>query len=334
MESSKTQLQDMGFTDEQITNAINSTNSTDIEVLITYIESQTSDNPQPQQQQAAAQQFDSITKYVSEEHVAILMSEGHSKNVAEKSLLLSQNQGVEAAKQWIEEHKNDQDFEEELQIVGNGKKISPEEAAFKARELQQKLREKRRIAEEQAAFEQEKNRIASGKAMNDVRRELDEQKKKLEAQKAKREREQFLKDKQEMEEQLRREKEARFGKSYAQPSQQQQQQKKYSPIELFELGIKQIKVAYPPDLIPDTAYNSLTLIQKILENILKNPQEEKFRKISLTSQAYLTKIEQVLGARNALDGLGFEENNGFYVFQSADVSNLQKAISIVQTELK
>ncbi|CAD8082422.1 unnamed protein product [Paramecium primaurelia] len=334
MENPKTYLQEMGFTEEQITNAINSTNSTDIEVLITYIESQTSDNPQPQQQQAPAQQLDSITKYVNEEHVAILMSEGHSKNVAEKSLLFSQNLGVEAAKKWIEEHKNDQDFEEELQIVGTGKKISPEEAAFKARELQQKLREKRRIAEEQAALEQEKNRIASGKAMNDVRRELEEQKKKQEALRAKREREQFLKDKQEMEEQLRREKEARFGKSYTQSNQQQQQQKNYSPIELFELGIKQIKVAYPPDLIPDTAYNSLSLIQKVLENILKNPQEEKFRKISLTSQAYLTKIDQVLGARNALDGLGFQENNGFYVYQNADVSNLQKAISIVQNELK
>lgn len=52
--------------------------------------------------------------------------------------------------------------------------MSPEEAAFKARELQQKLREKRKLADEQAAIEQEKNRIISGKQMNDVRRELEE----------------------------------------------------------------------------------------------------------------------------------------------------------------
>ncbi|CAD8112520.1 unnamed protein product [Paramecium sonneborni] len=333
MDNAKTSLLEMGFTEEQITNAINSTNSYDIGVLLTYIENQSQDNPQTQTQSQQQQQLDSISKYVNEEHVAILMSQGYSKNVSEKSLLLSNNQGVDAAIKWIEEHKNDQDFEEELQIVGSGKKISPEEAAFKARELQQKLREKRRIAEEQAAFEQEKNRIASGKAMNDVRRELEEQKKKQEALKAKREREQFLKDKQEMEEQLRREKEARFGKSYTQ-QQQQQQQKKYSPIELFELGIKQIKVAYPPDLIPDTAFNSLSLILKILENIYKNPQEEKFRKISLTSQAYLNKIDAIIGARTALDGLGFIQNDGFYVFQNVDVSILQKAIAIVQNELK
>jgi uncharacterized UBP type Zn finger protein len=38
------------------------------------------------------------------------MSEGYSKNVAEKSLLLTKNKGIEGAKEWIEEHKDDPDF--------------------------------------------------------------------------------------------------------------------------------------------------------------------------------------------------------------------------------
>lgn len=42
-----------------------------------------------------------------------------------------------------------------------------------------------------------------------------------------------------MEEQLRREKEARFGKSFGGPAQKpKQEQKNYTPIELFEVGIK------------------------------------------------------------------------------------------------
>jgi len=45
----------------------------------------------------------------------------------------------------------------------------------------------------------------------------------------------------------------------------------------------------------------------ILENILKSPSEPKFRKISLTSQVFQTKIEDTFGARAALDGLGFVE---------------------------
>lgn len=44
------------------------------------------------------------------------MSLGYSKNVAEKSLLLTGNQSKEDAEKWINEHKNDNDFEEELRI--------------------------------------------------------------------------------------------------------------------------------------------------------------------------------------------------------------------------
>ena len=73
-------------------------------------------------------------------------------------------------------------------------------------------------------------------------------------------------------------------------------------------------------MVPDVAVNSLSLIKRILgnqnyilENIIKNPAEPKFRKIQLTSQVYQTKVEQVFGAKNALDGLGFVEQEGFYV---------------------
>lgn len=45
------------------------------------------------------------------------MSLGHSKNVAEKSILLSDRKGKEAALAWIEEHKNDADLEEELRMM-------------------------------------------------------------------------------------------------------------------------------------------------------------------------------------------------------------------------
>lgn len=65
----------------------------------------------------------------------MLISLGFSKNVAEKSLLFSENKGVEAAKAWIEEHKKDADFEEEVRIVQE-KKLTPEEAQFRAKELQ------------------------------------------------------------------------------------------------------------------------------------------------------------------------------------------------------
>lgn len=80
------------------------------------------------------------------------MSLGHSKNVAEKALLFTDRKGTEPALVWIEEHKNDADFEEESRMVQE-KKLTPEEVFFRAKELQQKLREKRKKLEEETALE-------------------------------------------------------------------------------------------------------------------------------------------------------------------------------------
>jgi uncharacterized UBP type Zn finger protein len=43
---------------------------------------------------------------------------GFPKQVAEKSLFLTQNKGVEGAMAWIDAHQEDADYLEELQIVG------------------------------------------------------------------------------------------------------------------------------------------------------------------------------------------------------------------------
>lgn len=60
-----------------------------------------------------------------------LMEQGFSKNVAEKSLFLTQKFGsIPAALDWIEEHSYDPDFEEELKIVGEQKQLTPEEVAL------------------------------------------------------------------------------------------------------------------------------------------------------------------------------------------------------------
>ena len=41
----------------------------------------------------------------------------YSKNVSEKALLMTQNVGKDKALEWIEQHKNDPDFEEELRMM-------------------------------------------------------------------------------------------------------------------------------------------------------------------------------------------------------------------------
>jgi len=46
------------------------------------------------------------------------MDMGFSRNVAEKACFMVQNAGVERAMGWIEDNRNQPDFEEALMIVG------------------------------------------------------------------------------------------------------------------------------------------------------------------------------------------------------------------------
>lgn len=60
---------------------------------------------------------------------------------------------------WIETNKTSPDFNEPLLIVGEPKKISPEEARQAAKELQAKLRIKKKEMEEKDNQEKERFRI-------------------------------------------------------------------------------------------------------------------------------------------------------------------------------
>lgn len=52
--------------------------------------------------------------------------------------------------------------------------MSPEEAAIKALELGRKIRENRKNQEEKDELERERNRLKSGKAMTDIKREVED----------------------------------------------------------------------------------------------------------------------------------------------------------------
>jgi uncharacterized UBP type Zn finger protein len=156
----------------------------------------------------------SISGMVNQDMAKELQSMGYSKNVSEKSLLMTGNASIEKALEWIEEHREDADFEEEMRVIAQAeeKKLSPEEAYEKAKELQALIREKRKKREEEEAHEREKNRIAGGKAISEAKRALAE----AEKQRAL---EMFMKQKAEDEaykqkllEEYERERIARFGK--------------------------------------------------------------------------------------------------------------------------
>lgn len=61
-----------------------------------------------------------MSGYVNQEYAKQLMEMGFTKAVAEKALFFTLAQGgtTEKAMEWIDQHQEDADFNEELKIVG------------------------------------------------------------------------------------------------------------------------------------------------------------------------------------------------------------------------
>jgi uncharacterized UBP type Zn finger protein len=107
----------------------------------------------------------SISEYVKPEVVNQLIEMGFSKNVSEKACFFNQS-NLENSVNWIYEHQQDPDFEEELRIVGEGEtqKLTPEEIKEKAKNLQEIARKRFMQKQKDLEEEQERNRIRMSKS--------------------------------------------------------------------------------------------------------------------------------------------------------------------------
>ena len=188
-------LKEMGFEQSIIDKAYNRSDIKTVEGLINFIDANPNLQNEPdtpagnkmdeEKSQNAGKELpgQSITALVDQELVAQILSLGHSKDVSEKAIFMTQNTGVDAAKKWIEEHKSDPDFTEPLFIVRqnpNMPKLTPEEAKKKAKELQAKIREDRAKKDKQSELEAEISRLKSGKNLTQAQRDLDDLQTKLE----------------------------------------------------------------------------------------------------------------------------------------------------------
>ena len=106
-----------------------------------------------------------------------LQEMGYSKNVSEKACLFNQS-NIDKCLDWIMMHINDPDFEEEAKIEVNQNqpvsKLSKEEAAAKARELQEIARKKHEENQKKMDEEHEKMRIQSTKEILKAKRAEEE----------------------------------------------------------------------------------------------------------------------------------------------------------------
>ena len=277
-----------------------------------------------------------ISKFINMETAKTLQQMGYSKNVSEKACLFSQS-NIDKALDWITEHQNDPDFEEEAKIEINpeqpqGPPLDPEEAKAKARALQEKMRKMHEEKQKQIEEEHEKMRIHNTKEMLKAQRAEEERQAQIFLRQKKKEDEEKEKARREVLEQIARDKAERAGKKYV-PGQFEQEQKVYTKEENVSYYLKTIKTVYNPFRHGDTLKNCFNTMRVILNNIIKNPGEEKFTKVKLSNPNVHERIGKINIALKCLEELGFVTEGEFMVCKNVDKNLFEKTIKMLQDEL-
>jgi len=275
---------------------------------------------------------------VKQEVAKQLIEMGYSKNVAEKALFMNQSV-LDKSLEWIYEHQQEPDFEEELRIMGTAEEqkqqqLTPEEIAKKAKEFsdyahKKYLEKKKKVEDEQEKFRREQTR-----EMAKAKREIDDAELRRFVEIKKQQKIEDEKEKQRMLEQLARDKEERFGKKFDAKTGKPKEESKTSPFESIQHYVKSIKTLYPTFRNPDTAKNCLNTIKVVITNILKNPSEEKFRKVKTTNPNFEERVGKIIMGMKILNHLGFQQDGEFLVLSSVDSDLLTKTQSLLEEELK
>lgn len=116
--------------------------------------------------------------------------------------------------------------------------------------------------------------------------------------------------------QLRRDKEERFGKKFAAGEVPQEVVKPKGPqgVELVKHGIKTVRTLYTEERQPGIAKTCFKTIHVYLSNILKDPNEEKFKKINLANENFQKRVGKINGGLSILKGAGFTEHPDSILF--------------------
>jgi hypothetical protein len=190
------------------------------------------------------------------------------------------------------------------------------------------------------AEEQEKNRIRITKELALAKKRMEEDQQKIDMDRQRREKKEFEDAKRRMLEQLERDKQERFGKSGATglptggtvPT--QAAPKKMEPIEQVKHGLKTVRTLYTEDRQPGLAKTCFKTISVYLTNILKNPTEEKYRKINLTNDAFQKRVGKINGALSILKGAGFEDApDDTLILHNLDEQVVKEALRLLENNL-
>lgn len=276
---------------------------------------------------------------------------------ATRALHFSGNASIEAAINWVVEHENDSDIDQMPLVPVNTKveapkpSLTPEELKAKQQELREKARKKKEEEEKRTEREREKERIRVGKELLEAKRiEEDNERKRIMAlRKAEKEEEKRAREK--IRQRLEEDKAERRRKlgllpedpSIVKPSAPVVEEKKSSlPIrpatkaEQMRECLRALKQNHKDD--DAKVKRAFQTLLTFAGNVVKNPDEEKFRKIRLSNQSFQERVGALRGGIEFLELCGFEKIEGgeflFLARGKVDIAVLNSAGAELDSAIK
>ena len=127
-----------------------------------------------------------------------------------------------------------------------------------------------------------------------------------------------------MREILERDKRERFGGKL--PSEESKKPEK-TPAQLVEHGIKTVKTLYTELRAPGVAKTCLKTCCTFIRNVLKDPSNEKFRRVNLDNEAVQKRVGKINGGLIILKAVGFSEasDGNYLIIENVDEAVLRNA---------
>ncbi|XP_057546769.1 uncharacterized protein LOC130825517 [Amaranthus tricolor] len=306
---------------------------------------------------ASASSEEMVVPEVDKKLLEELEGMGFSLARATRALHCSGNSSLESAVNWIVEHENDADIDQMPMVLASSKNEPPkpslteEEKKIKLLELRERARKKKEEEERKMEREKEKERIRIGKELLEAKRieEENERKRLIAFRKAEKEEERRAREKirQKLEED-KAERRRKLGLPpedpvAAKPSAPAVEEKKISlpvkPVtkaEQMRECLRSLKKNHKDeDARVKKAFQTLFTYAG---NVVKHPDEEKYRKIRLTNQAFQDRVGGLKGGIEFLELCGFEKTeDGEFLFlarEKVDLAVLNSAGKELQSAIE
>lgn len=111
----------------------------------------------------------------------------------------------------------------------------------------------------------------------------------------------------------------RFGDQWQSKVPAKEEKKEKSGKELAETGIATVATLYTEFRAPGVGQTCFKTCQTLLGNLLKDPSNEKFRRVNLDNEAIKKRVSTINGGLSILKGAGFfkaEDGNYLTIEQS------------------